>query len=94
MSREIETARHRLEVFHADQLDAEITNRERATCKELRAIRTVLDEIHRLNVAVSNQRQTIETMLAAKNRPHKKPAQPRSRPARTGSTTPKGEKRK
>ncbi len=55
LSNEIELARHRLEVLHGER-----TVRHILSWDETRAIRTLLDELHRLNLAVSKQRRQLE----------------------------------
>jgi len=75
MSNEIELARHRLEVLYADSVElAGVV----ITKKERNALRAVLDELHRLHQAVSEQGRTLVKLLCAKKRPHRKPAAARS----------------
>jgi hypothetical protein len=55
----IEIARQRLEVLHHDCTERDRRDLDLA---EQAALRTVLDELHRLNVAVSIQREIIARM--------------------------------
>ena len=72
----IEEARHRLEALHADTQPEEtrgyITKQERA------AIRAILNELHRLNLAVSEQRKTLKSIATRKNKSSRKPSAARS----------------
>lgn len=90
----VEEARHRLQVLAIDTTLAGDREIRRLTLSENEAIAAILAELHRLNIAVSSQRKTLEKTAAAKNKTRQKPAQPRSGPAMARSTAPKGEKRK
>jgi hypothetical protein len=70
----IEEARHRLEVLHAEQPTAY----SQLTPVDRLALRSVLDELHRLHLAVSEQGRTLVKLLTAKKQPHQKPAAARS----------------
>jgi hypothetical protein len=82
---EVDTARQRLELLYADTGDGgprdphirRLSPTEAETFKaEHAALRTVLDELHRLNLAVSIQRGIIErSKLARKSRNRKAAAE-------------------
>lgn len=84
----VEIARHRLEVLHAD-LTAEGPDERIVGYEERRAIRTVLDELHRLNLAVSEQAKTLRAIAEAKKKARQKPAAARSRRPTTRKTSEK-----
>jgi len=79
----IAMARHRLEVLYADTDHSDGNqhgNRAAAWLSEpdRTALRAVLDELHRLHLAVSEQGRTLVKLLCAKKRPRRKPAAARS----------------
>jgi hypothetical protein len=73
----IATARHRLQILFIGRT---VTNLDRA------AIRAILDELHRLHLAVSEQRKTLQSIAKRKNKTSRKPAAaPSQRPTAHGT---------
>jgi hypothetical protein len=64
----IQTARHRLEALWADTLTEDTRSHRIVIAKEHEAMRTVLDELHRLNEVASVQRKHVDALLAQKRR--------------------------
>jgi hypothetical protein len=92
-------ARHRLEVLYADtqpggSRDIAIHRPSPRTYDQFRddrnALRAVLDELHRLHLAVSEQGRTLVKLLCAKKQPHRKPAAAQSRHATAHKPSQKG----
>jgi hypothetical protein len=82
-----EEARHRLEVLHADTApggsrDIAHLRPSPRTLDQFKAdreaLRTVLDELHRLNIAVSEQRKTLQNIANTKKSIARKLARERS----------------
>src|SRR4029077_20790667 len=75
----VSTARHRLEVLHADTICDEDRSRRTVNLAEHCAIRKLLDELHRLHIAVCTQKKHLTALLEEKTR-NRKPADARSQP--------------
>jgi hypothetical protein len=67
----IDEARHRLEVLQADTVTVEQREHRRISTSERLAIIVVLGELHRLHLAVSEQRSTL-ARIAARSKPRGK----------------------
>lgn len=65
----LEQARHRLEVLAADTVMESQRDIRRITATERTDLILVLGELHRLNVAVSEQRKALERRPSAKRKP-------------------------
>jgi len=63
----------RLEILLADTREQGPMERIMSS-PDLDALTIVLDEIHRLNLAVSSQRKTLQSIADAKNKARQKPA--------------------
>lgn len=88
MSEIVTAARHRLEVLARDTTYPDQRETRTVRHEEALALRTVLDELHRLNVAVSEQRTKLEALeneRAIRKALNRKPAAARSQPATTHS---------
>ena len=72
----IEEARHRLEVLYADTAHQYHTIHLGPPTRQ--AIRTLLDELHRLHLAVSEQRRTLKNIATRENKRARKPSAARS----------------
>jgi hypothetical protein len=89
-------ARHRLEILLADDTENNHTNKNILDLSEQAALRIVLDELHRLNTAVSEQRKTLQSIadrrirIRAKKQPSLKPVGARSPRPKGHSFTGKG----
>ncbi len=84
----VEIARHRLEVLHED-ISAHGGENRMVNWNERNALRIVLDELHRLNLAVSSQLKTLQSIADRKKsekQSHRKPAGAQSQHAATHST--------
>ena len=84
----VESARHRVRVLALDTAQPIIRETRRVTAEEHLALVTLLDELHRLNVAVAFQRQLIEDVAKREKRHTQKLAAARSQPAKARSITP------
>jgi hypothetical protein len=81
----IELARHRLEVLIADTVTERERELRRITAAERTDLIVILSELHRLHLAVSEQRKTLQTIadrkrrVTARKQPPLKPVGARSR---------------
>jgi hypothetical protein len=78
-SKELEQARSRLEVLHADTEYEEGRLHRRVSPQESAAIGLLLEELHRLHIAVSIQRNTLLDIADRKKKASAKPPDARSR---------------
>ena len=83
----VESARHRVRVLALDTAQPIIRETRRVTAEEHLALVTLLDELHRLNVAVSDQRKFMEDAAKRKKWHTQKPVAARSQPATVRSIT-------
>ena len=85
-------ARHRLEVLWADTIAQEQRLARKVIAEEHHALRTVLDELHRLNEAVSMQRKLLQNAQIRKKQGPAKPAGARTQRPTARNTKPAKEK--
>jgi len=81
----IDAARHRLEALHHDVTETQIA--VRITPDEANALRTILDELHRLHVVVAAHDKIIRKRKSPRKKLNSKPAGARSQPATARGTT-------
>ena len=86
----VEEARHRLEVLYADMAGPFLPPIRSIATPEREALRVLLDELHRLHVAVSTQRKVLENINAARKKRATKPAGARTRLPSTNRTSHNG----
>jgi uncharacterized protein YecA (UPF0149 family) len=87
MIQNVELARHRLEILYADESENNQRRENILDLSEQAALRIVLDELHRLNMAVSEQRKTLQSIADRKKKTHRKHAAARTGRPTTRSTS-------
>ncbi len=75
----VENARHRLRVLAMDTAHEITRVHRRITCQEHADITILLDELHRLHLAVSSQAQVIRKLLDQKNNQAARPKKGRAK---------------
>jgi len=94
LSREVDRARAKITGLFLDTEHEQGRDLRKLTASESEALRIVLDELHRLNVAVSTQRKELENRHPHENRAHRKPQDARSQTTTTRDTTGKSSRNK